>query len=199
MRTALVLLALAALLRPAMPGAEENTLRQSVQVQMLVADPELAGDRIEAWAEAQGGYLLEKSSERVVLRLPLPRLPQLRGFLESLSEDLLTYAPQAEDLRRQLSEARSGLRSREEVLKRNLALLDQADAAGTLAIEQELLSLIEEVEGLKARLAALFLDQKYAWAEIALSFRESPLPKDVPSSFGWINQVSFYALVEEGF
>jgi hypothetical protein len=198
MRTLLVLLALALLL-PTGLGAEENTLHHSVQVQILVADPEQAGDRIEAWTETQGGYLLEKSSERVVLRLPQARLPQLRAFLESLSEDLLTYAPQAEDLRQQLSEARSGLRSREDILKRNLALLDQADAAGTLAIERELLSLIEEVERLKARLAALSLDQKYARAEIALSFRESPLPKDIPSSFGWINQVSFYALVEEGF
>jgi hypothetical protein len=198
MRTLLVLLALALLL-PTGLGAEENTLHHSVQVQILVADPEQAGDRIEGWTETQGGYLLEKSSERVVLRLPQARLPQLRAFLESLSEDLLTYAPQAEDLRQQLSEARSGLRSREDILKRNLALLDQADAAGTLAIERELLSLIEEVERLKARLAALSLDQKYARAEIALSFRESPLPKDIPSSFGWINQVSFYALVEEGF
>jgi hypothetical protein len=199
MRTALALLLLAALLLPTTLGAEENTLQQSVQVGMLVADPDQAGDRIEGWAEAQGGYLLEKSSERVVLRLPLARLPLLRGFLEGLSEDILAYAPQAEDLREQLSQTRSGLRSRQEILKRNLALLDQADAAGTLAIEQELLSLIEEVEGLQARLAALSLDQQYARVEIALSFRESPLPRDIPSSFGWINKVSFYALVEEGF
>jgi len=199
MRTVLALLSLAALLLPVTLGAEENPLQQSVQVGMLVADPDQAGDRIEGWAEAQGGYLLEKSSERVVLRLPQARLPLLRGFLEGLSENLGSYSPQAADLREQLSQTRSGLRSREEILKRNLALLDQADAAGTLAIEQELLSLIEEVEGLKARLAALSLDQLYARVEIALSFRESPLPKDIPSSFGWINQVSFYALVEEGF
>jgi hypothetical protein len=199
MRTVMALLALTSLLLPLGLSAEENTLRRSVQASMLVADPDQAGDRIEGWAETQGGYLLEKSGERVVLRLPQARLPQLRAFLEGLSEDILAYAPQAEDLRQQLSETRSGLRSRQEVLKRNLALLDQADAAGTLAIEQELLSLIEEVEGLQARLAALALDQLYARVEIALSFRESPLPKDIPSSFGWINQVSFYALVEEGF
>jgi hypothetical protein len=180
MRTVLALLSLAALLLPATLGAEENTLQQSVQVGMLVADPDQAGDRIEGWAEAQGGYLLEKSSERVVLRLPQARLPLLRGFLEGLSENLVSYSPQAADLREQISQTRSGLRSREAILKRNLALLDQADAAGTLAIEQELLSLIEEVEGLKARLAALSLDQLYARVEIALSFRESPLPKDIP-------------------
>jgi len=198
MRTAPVLLALALLLTAGL-GAQENTLRQGVQVSMLVADPDLAGDRIEQWAEAQGGYLLEKSSERVVMRLPQAHLPQLRGFLEGVSEDILDFSPKTEDLREELWATRSGLRSRQEILHRNLALLDQADAEGTLAIEQELLSLIQEVEGLKARLQALSLDQLYARVEIALSFQESPLPKDIPSSFGWINQVSFYNFVEEGF
>jgi hypothetical protein len=198
MRTVPVLLALALLLTAGL-GAQENTLRQGVQVSMLVAEPDLAGDRIEQWAEAQGGYLLEKSSVRVVMRLPQARLPQLRGFLEGVSEDILDFSPKTEDLREELWATRSGLRSRQEILRRNLALLDQADAEGTLAIEQELLSLIQEMEGLKARLQALSLDQLYARAEIALSFQESPLPKDIPSSFGWINQVSFYSFVEEGF
>ena len=198
MRTVPVLLAFALLLTASL-GAEENTLRQGVQVSMLVADPDQAGDRIEQWAEAQGGYLLQKSSEQVVMRLPQARLPQLRGFLEGVSEDILDFSPKTEDLREELWATRSGLRSRQEILRRNLALLDQADAAGTLAIEQELLSLIQEVEGLKARLQALSLDQLYARVEIALGFQESPLPKDIPSSFGWINQVSFYNFVEEGF
>jgi len=198
MRTLPVLLAFALLLTAGL-GAEENTLRQGVQVSMLVADPDQAGDRLEQWAEAQGGYLLQKSSERVVMRLPQARLPQLRGFLEGVSEDILDFSPKTEDLREELWATRSGLRSRQEILRRNLALLDQADAAGTLAIEQELLSLIQEVEGLKARLQTLSLDQLYARVEIALSFQESPLPKDIPSSFGWINQVSFYSFVEEGF
>jgi hypothetical protein len=198
MRTVPVLLALALLLTAGL-AAQENTLRQGVQVSMLVADPDQAGERIEQWAEAQGGYLLQKSSERVVMRLPQARLPQLRGFLEGVSEDILDFSPKTEDLREELWATRSGLRSRQEILHRNLALLDQADAEGTLAIEQELLSLIEEVEGLKARLQALSLDQLYARVEIALSFQESPLPKDIPSSFGWINQVSFYSFVEEGF
>jgi hypothetical protein len=198
MRTVPVLLALALLLTAGL-AAQENTLRQGVQVSMLVADPDQAGERIEQWAEAQGGYLLQKSSERVVMRLPQARLPQLRGFLEGVSEDILDFSPKTEDLREELWATRSGLRSRQEILHRNLALLDQADAEGTLAIEQELLSLIEEVEGLKARLQALSLDQLYARVEIALSFQESPLPKDIPSSFDWINQVSFYSFVEEGF
>lgn len=198
MRTVPVLLAFALLLTASL-GAEENTLRQGVQVSMLVADPDQAGDRIEQWAEAQGGYLLQKSSEQVVMRLPQARLPQLRGFLEGVSEDILDFSPKTEDLREELWATRSGLRSRQEILRRNLALLDQADAEGTLAIEQELLGLIQEVEGLKARLQALSLDQLYARVEIALSFQESPLPKDIPSSFGWINQVSFYSFVEEGF
>lgn len=178
--------------------AEENYLHQSVQATMLVADPAAAADRLEAWCDAQGGYVLYKSGERMSFRLPHPALPHLRGLLEELSEDVLDYAPQAVDLREQLARARSSLASRQEILGRNLALLDQADTAGTLAIERETLGLVKEVEDLKAALARLAVDQAYARVEVGLRFEQATLPEDIPSSFPWINEVDFYAFIEGG-
>jgi Rad3-related DNA helicase len=102
---------------------------------------------------------LYKSYERVSLRLPHPRLGELRGFLERLSEDILEYSPQAVDLREQLARAQSSLASRRDILTRNLALLDQADTAGTLAIEREMLGLIQEVENLQAAVQKLTVDR----------------------------------------
>jgi hypothetical protein len=194
MRTAAILVGLLLLGLPA--GAEESYLHQSVGVTMLVADADQAADRLEAWTEAQGGYALLKSRERVSLRLPHPALPRLRGFLEELSEDILDFAPQAVDLREQLARTQSSLASRKEILGRNLALLDQADTAGTLAIEREMLGLIQEVESLQAALARLTVDRAYARVEVALRYLQATLPKDIPSSFPWINQVSFYPFIE---
>jgi hypothetical protein len=135
----------------------------------------------------------------VSLRLPHPRLGELRGFLERLSEDILEYSPQAVDLREQLARAQSSLASRRDILARNLALLDQADTSGTLAIERELLDLIQEVENLQAAVQKLTVDRTFARVEIGLRFEQSALPEDIPSSFAWINEVSFYPFIEERF
>jgi hypothetical protein len=195
MRTAAILVGLLLAALPTV-GAEESYLHQSVGVTMLVADADQAADRLEAWTETQGGYVLLKSRERVSLRLPHPALPRLRGFLEELSEDILDFAPQAVDLREQLARTQSSLASRKEILGRNLALLDQADTAGTLAIEREMLGLIQEVESLQAALARLTVDRAFARVEVALRYMQATLPEDIPSSFPWINQVSFYPFIE---
>jgi hypothetical protein len=195
-KTACLLLSLllAAAALPA--GAEESYLHQSVGVTMLVADADQTADRLEAWVESRDGYVLYKSRERVSLRLPHAALPGLRSFLEGLSEDILDYSPRAVDLRERLARTQSSLASRREILGRNQALLDQADAAGTLAIEREMLALIQEVESLQAALASLNVDRAYARVEVAMRYVQATLPEDIPSSFPWINEVSFYPFIE---
>ncbi len=192
----LVLLSLLASLAPLAAGAEESYLHQSVAVTMLVADADQAADRLEAWVESRSGYVLHKSRERVSLRLPHAALPGLRAALEGLSEDILDFSPQAVDLREQLARTQSSLASRKEILGRNMAMLDQANVPGTLAIEREMLALIQEVESLQAALARLNVDRAYALVEVAMRYLQATLPEDIPSSFPWINQVSFYPFIE---
>jgi len=196
MKAAAVLLGLLLTVLTVPAGAEESYLHQSVSVTMLVADADQAADRLEGWAETQEGYVLYKSRERVSLRLPHGALPRLRGFLEELSEDILDFSPQAVDLREQLARTRSSLASRRDILGRNLALLDQADTAGTLAIEREMLALVQEVERLQAALDRLSVDRAYARVEVAMRYVQATLPQDIPSSFPWINQVSFFPFIE---
>jgi DNA-binding transcriptional ArsR family regulator len=193
---ALLGLLLGPLLLAAPVGAEESYLHQSVSVTMLVADADQAADSLEAWVESRDGYVLYKSRERVSLRLPHPALPLLREFLEGLSEDILDFSPQAVDLREQLARTQSSLASRREILARNLAMLDQANVTGTLAIEREMLALIQEVEGLQATLARLNVDRVYALVEVAMRYLQATLPEDIPSSFPWINQVAFYPFIQ---
>jgi hypothetical protein len=164
-----------------------------------VADPEAASRRIAAWAEAEGGYFLLSSSQQAVVRLPNRSLPALRVLLESEAEEILSLEPQAVDLREELLGVQSGIRSREEILQRNLSFLDRADVAGTLAIEREVMALLQEVEGLKGRLRRLETDRRLALARVNLSFLEQTLPEDIPSSFDWINGVNFYGFAGGGF
>ncbi len=197
MRTVLLgLLGLLALSAPRAAGAEESYLHQSVAVTMLVADADQAADRLEAWVESRDGYVLYKSRERVSLRLPHGALPLLRKALEELSEDIVEFSPQAVDLREELARTQSSLASRKEILGRNLAMLDQANVTGTLAIEREMLSLIQEVESLQAAQARLNVDRAYALVEVNLRYLQATLPEDIPSSVPWINQVGFYPFIE---
>ncbi len=72
------------------------------------------------------------------------------------------------------------------------------DVDGTLAIEQEVVQILAEIEGLKGRLRKLNVDRVFSRGEIYLSFMEETIPEDIPSSFGWINTVDFYRFMRRG-
>ena len=185
-------LALAAASLPA-----DEYLHQRLRASLVVADPEAASARIATWAERVGGYFLVQSTDRVVIRVPNERLPELRSLLQEVAEEILELSPEAVDLREDMLGLHSAVRSREEILSRNLAFLDRADVAGTLAIEKEVTGLLEEIEGTKGRLRRLEVDRRLARSEIDFSFLEQSLPADIPSSFQWINTVDFYRFVGE--
>ncbi|MBA7486627.1 hypothetical protein ES707_22188 [subsurface metagenome] len=198
-------LLLCILLLSIVPGsillAEEtdNFLYHHLRATLLVADPSESADLISRWAESKGGYFLLKSENQVVIRFPFAEIKGLRELFADISERIIEISPEAVDLREQILGLQSGIRSRESILKKNLSYIDRADVAGTLAIEREVQALLQEIEGLKGTLRKLDTDRRLARGEINLSFREQSLPRDLPSSFAWINTVDFYKLMQEGF
>lgn len=180
------------------PAVGENYLYQTIDATVLVADPDRTADALELWTEQHGGYALLKSSNQVILRLPFEEIPQLRSKLEELSDYILELSPQSRDLREAILETQAKINSRQEVLRQTLALLDQADVKGTLAIEKEVITLIEEFEQLTATLQNLTLNRTFSRAEISLRYLEQTLPENIPSSFEWINRVDFYSFIQHG-
>ena len=195
-RTLVVIALLAAAV--VQPAVCENYLYQIIQATVLVADPDRTADALESWVEQNGGYALLKSSDQVVLRLPFRQIPQLRSKLEELSDYILDLSPQSRDLREAILETQAKISSRQVVLRQTLALLDQADVKGTLAIEKEVFALIEEMEQLTATLQKLTLDRTFSRAEISLRYLEQTVPENIPSSFEWINSVDFYSFIYQG-
>jgi hypothetical protein len=192
-----LLIAAGALLAPPQTAAEDF-LFHSVRATLLVADPEAAGERLAAWAEEAGGYPLLTASNRVLLRFPAAEIGELRSLLASEAEELVDFQLEARDLREEILGLEAGTRSREEILEKNLSYLDRADVTGTLAIEREVMQLLEEIEALKGRLRKLDNDRRLAMAEVYLNFLEQALPEDIPSSFAWINNIDFYSFFAEG-
>jgi len=175
----------------------QSALSHRVRASVLVADPESAVSELIAWAEKTQGYYLYSSSEIVVLRFPSEYTAELRPFLLDISEYLVEYIPEAYDQGDEIVNLESGIRSREEILQRNLDYLDKADVMGTLAIEREVMQLLSEIESMKGRLKKIRQDIRYGYAEIYLSFQQQSLPSSIPSSFSWINTLDFYDFMRE--
>jgi hypothetical protein len=187
-----ILLLLASL---AAAGAEESYLHRTLSSSVVVADRDAASDRIEAWVERQGGYVLLVSGDLLTARLPNGALPAFRELLQSLAADVVDTAMGATDLRDAYVAAEAALRSREEILARSLSYLARADVAGTLAIEKEVTSLMQEIEGYKGKLRKIEVDRRMAGVDVHMAFVQKSLPQSLPSSFGWIDGVDFFAFV----
>ena len=181
------------------PLWSENYLHHRIGATILVADPDKAADEIAAWAEAAGGYYLLKSSDEVLIRFPYQAIGELRKALEKIAEDVIEISPEAFDLREDILGLESGIRSREEILKKNTSYISEADVEGTLAIEQEIIKLLSEVESLKGKLRKLNVDRLYSIGRVSLKFMEQSIPEDIPSSFAWINTVDFYRFMQGGY
>lgn len=206
MRAAAILLGAWILLVPvahavAQDGGEAGDtgfLALEARAQLLVSDREAAAEALITWTEEEGGYFVERSLERVVLRVPADAFDELREVSRMTAEEIITYNPSAQDLRQELSAVEAAIASREENLERVLAFLDEADdIEGTLALEREISSLMQELESLRGRERAIRTRIAYARAEIALSAQAADIPDRLPSSFEWLNSLDLYDFIGE--
>lgn len=185
-------------LPPRFLGAQESFLHHEIRSTLLSGDREKMVDEIVAWTEARKGYFLRKASDTVVVRIPAESVNDFRHLLETAAEDVVEYVPEAYNLKEEYLSLQSGIKSREEILEKNMEYLGKTDLQGTLAVEQEITRLITEIEGLKGRLRRITTDIRYALGYIQLELQQQSLPEDIPSSFGWINRVDFYDFIEAG-
>jgi hypothetical protein len=177
----------------------EDFLAHSMHASILVSNPTHTAEMITQCTEDRGGYFVYKSSELVRVRVPSDQFGSLRIFVEENAEQIVELGINARDLREEIVRLRSGIKSREEILQRNLLYLGRTDVAGTLAIEREIMMLMGEIENLKGRLRKLNIDRDLAQVEVYLSFQEQTLPQDIPSSFEWINTIDFFHFLKEGY
>lgn len=177
----------------------ENFRRITINASLIVFDPETTQELIITWLENNKGYFLIKSDTLLTARVPVEKVREFTSKLEDLGVDVEKISETSEDIREQLVVVTSGIKSREEILTKNVKLFDRADVEDTLGIEQELVFLLEEIEGLKGTLNKLNVDRKYAYVEISFTFKKSSLPEKIPSSFDWINTLDLYKFKQEGF
>jgi len=178
-------------------GAKEDSLARTMRLTLLVADPEKAAEAVCTWAEDRGGYYLLRSTDMVILRFPSGDTGAFRNFITGISEDIFDLSVEAVDMSERILALESGITARQEILEKNLSYIDGADVKGTLAIEREVMRLLQELESMKGQLNKALLDITMARAQISFTFKDESLPSDIPSSFDWINRVDFYRFLRE--
>lgn len=174
-----------------------GSLSYDVRASVIVLDAEKAGRALTGWAEQAGGYFLLRSLETVVLRVPAARVGEVRSLLAGVAEVVLTYEPSTHDVREALAAVESALTSREEALALILAYVDEADVAGTLALEREIAGLMRDIESFRGRKQLLENDAAFARVEVSLSSRRQTVPSQRASSFAWVNSVDLYRFLRE--
>lgn len=177
--------------------ADQETLAVQVEARIVVADPDEASSRLASWADEHGGYFVERSFQRVVVRVPTAVVDEYRERIYEIGDPVLAYNPSARDLRDQISILRAQLISNEEALQQVLEYVDESGVAGTLALEQELRSVLTEIERLSGRLRALQNDIAFSRIRVHLTAQQETIPRQRPSSFQWINTIDLYRFIQE--
>ncbi|MBK8975683.1 MAG: DUF4349 domain-containing protein [Planctomycetes bacterium] len=176
--------------RPA--AAAERKLVREATLTVRVPRGADAVARFEALVTEAGGYVVQRDDLRIVARVPADRfdaaLDAVRAMGRVLNESLraMDVTEQHRDLTIRLENAR---KSRE----RLLALLERAtEIEDVIKIEAELRRLTTEIETMSAELEAL--DLRIATSLLEVQFLapddvETPIDRDRPSRFRWINLV----------
>lgn len=180
--------------------AQENTnyLTYRLDVFLLVEDPEQASLDIITYTDQNGGYFLHSSLEGVSVRIPIENLTDFTALLRSVGEEVEDYSPTAVDVREEIIYLESGINSRQEILDRNIELLEETNIDDTLAIEAEIIRLLNEIEELKGRLRKIDVERGYTLVNIRFTFLSSSIPDNIQSMFGWINSLGLYTFLEKG-
>ncbi len=176
-------------------GDQSDSRYLSVEAGLMVFDRQEAADKLALWAEEHEGYFVWKSDESVSFRVPDKAVEELRGYLEGLGDGLLSYDRMSFDLREEMVHCRSALSASEEILNKNLAMLDSSNVEGTLALEREIRRLMRKIDQNRGRLNKLEYDAKMAMVNVYLSFNQQTVAQDRPSRFEWINTVDFYKFI----
>ena len=176
-------------------SASDSRLAKHMSADLIVNDREQSGKMFIDWAESKGGYYLRYSDSGVILRIPDSNDEEINALLKK-SGEILNYSFASENPQKEINVIKGRLSAREKLINDYYSLLKTSDFKSTLSLEKEISSVLREIEQLKGRLKKLEHDTRYAYMEINF-ISEDFYPENEVSSFGWINKIDFYDLMEE--
>ncbi len=173
----------------------EDYLALNLEAALSVSKPEDVQKAIVDWVEARGGTYIVWSRDRLSLRLPREKAGELVAVLKTLPCRISGLTQSAEDVREQMADCRARIASRREALKKNMEIMGRTDMVNTLAVEQEVTSLIQEIEESEGGLRLLSYRARFAFIELSFHFRETARPENRGSAFPAVRNLDMYDFI----
>jgi hypothetical protein len=196
-RTGLLPVVFVLILFAAPLAAQQEFLATTIGIVAVTGDRAAITADLAEWVDANGGYYTYRSETEIHLRVPPERISNVRTRLETGNAEVVMFYPSTVDYRQELSDAQAAITARADALERVLRYLQTASVTATLAFEQELRSLNEEIEWYTGQIRRIRNDIRFARVHVALSSYEQSLPRNTRSSFQWINELGMYDFLEE--
>lgn len=177
-------------------ATENGASTKSIYV-IMVDDPELVSNNLIQKVQELGGYFSTLSNQEVNVKVPSGNLAEYQRFVESQGE-VARQQYVANDIRAELEAQKTSLKSKESVFEQYIKVLNESKVDKLIYVEQEVATLVQEIEDSKGRLRLLQHQIDFAQVSVRFQFRDRSAPiatKD--SSFPWLNQVGISRLLRE--
>ena len=160
-------------------------------------NPDEAADKLVKRAEQLQGYFVIRSNDRVELKVPSKEANKLQQFIE---QNWLVYQQdyQANDITRQLIEAKSNLSAKEDLLGEYQKILASAKSDKLVKVSTAVTTLVREIELLRGRIN--YMQHQIRFAKFTVEFhmdRNAVDRRQVSSSFPWLNSVGLPNLLSD--
>lgn len=195
-----LLLSLLAASSPAL-AVEQSVVQirgTNAEITVLVDDQDEAVERLVKEAAEHGGYFRERTSTGVVARIPTEKLDAYMRIVHGLGT-VAERKVSKSDLSEQRTRLRSGVATREEMLKRYLANMGQAkDREDLQTIQAATGELIAEIEKSKGSLRVVDHDARYAEVDVSFKLRDrTPVRISRETRFAWLSSVGLNQLLND--
>ena len=168
----------------------EEALYITSNVTLKVQKKEQVADSLVQRAEELNGYYASRTDYGLQLKIPVA---ESEAFLEFVTEQGLVASRSfnSRSLSQEIADLSARLKSREDLLQKYFSILEEAESEHVIAVENEVIRLISEIESLKGQLHKQKHLAKYADIYIEFRFRDRRAPAaDGSSSFSWINSLN---------
>ena len=170
--------------------AEGPATKVSATMVVAVSQPEDAADTLVAKAEEVGGWFQGRTTRSVSLRVPVD---DVDGVLETAIAQgkVIDRSLTRQDVGQSIALTQGRLDAREDVLDDYYKVLKKASADSIVAVEQEIVRAIEQIETLKGQLRVLEDQARYGRVDVSFQYRDRAAPaRDGTSPFAWLNTLN---------
>ncbi|MDP6934154.1 MAG: DUF4349 domain-containing protein, partial [Myxococcota bacterium] len=178
-------------------GEADPTAERWAALVVQVYDRDAASEALIAEAEARGGWFSSLDGDQVSFRIPGAELDAFLDFTRTQGA-VVARDYRSEDRSEELTDLRSRLEGREEILGRYMEVLEEARSGAVVRVEQQITGAISEIEQIKGRIIFLENRVQYAQVDVSFQFRNRSAPvRTGHSSFRWLNQLNLSDLMAD--